>query len=113
MTCVRARAHPAAAHREAVVAAVQESCLVPFLARELGQGSFKNMASRAAYYGTLLWVAHALCDPELAPLAAHEPAPRWGTSTGLKAGPEDVRHAASADARAGIRYRVLTSPPPT
>lgn len=51
------------------------SCLAPFLARELLQGSFKDMASRAPYYGTLLWVAHQLCCPELASVVGLEPVP--------------------------------------
>lgn len=59
---------PATAHKAAAVAAVKVSCLAPFLARELLQGSFKDMAGRATYYGTLLWVAHQLCGPELASL---------------------------------------------
>lgn len=67
---------PAAANKAAAVAAVKSSCLAPFLARELLQGSFKDMASRALYYGTLLWVAHQLCGPELASLVAlREPVP--------------------------------------
>lgn len=55
------------------MASVRESCLLPFLARELAQGSFKDMANRAAYYGALVWVVHQLCTPELAPTLAFAP----------------------------------------
>lgn len=48
------------------MAAVAASCLPPFLTRELAQASFKDMTSRAAYYGALVWVVHQLCTPELA-----------------------------------------------
>ena len=72
--CV-SRPAPDAAQRQRAAAAVRDSCLPPFLARELAQGSFKDMASRAAYYGTLVWLVYQLCTPELAPLIVAVPAP--------------------------------------
>ncbi|KAL0054327.1 hypothetical protein WJX82_007206 [Trebouxia sp. C0006] len=89
------------------IQAVQSSCLLPFLDRQLENASFNDMASRASYYTTLFRVIWQLCSPQTAHILT---LPMQASIDGSAPRSKSIQDLMIALKRSAARFRQVMGP---